>query len=65
MAPITLSAPLMNGRFRRGGIQLTAAQIKAIRNRESLLSQKEEEIKRLEAEVTKLSAQASQAKGEK
>lgn len=44
------------------GIQLTAAQIKAIRNRESLLSQKEEEIKRLEAEVAKLSAQASQAK---
>ena len=44
------------------GIQLNAGQIKAIKERESLLSEKEAEIKRLEAELRKISAQASQAK---
>lgn len=46
------------------GIQLTLAQVRAIKHRESLLNEKEEEIKRLEAEIRKLSAQASQAKEE-
>lgn len=46
------------------GIQLSLAQIRAIKHRESLLSQKDEEIKRLEAEIKKLSAQASRSKEE-
>lgn len=46
------------------GIQLTLAQVRAIKHRESLLNEKEEEIKRLEAEIRKLSAQASQARDE-
>ncbi len=44
------------------GIQLTASQIKAIKKRESLLNERDEEIKYLEAELAKLSAQVSQAK---
>lgn len=46
------------------GIQLTAAQIKAVKDRESLLNEKDEEIKRLETELKKLSAQAAQIKEE-
>ena len=46
----------------RKGIQLDANQIKAIKARESLLSEKEVEIKRLEAKIRKMSARATQAK---
>lgn len=46
------------------GIQLTAEQIRIIKNRESLIAKKDEEIKRLEAELKKLSDAASQAKEE-
>lgn len=48
----------------KNGIQLTAAQIKLIKDRESLLVEKDEEIKRLEAKLKKLSAQAAQIKEE-
>ncbi len=46
------------------GVQLTAAQIRTIKSREALLSQKDEEIKRLEEELKKMSSWATQAKEE-
>ena len=46
------------------GLQLTAAQIRTIKSREALLSQKDEEIKRLEEELKKMSSWATQAKEE-
>lgn len=41
------------------GIQLTLQQVKAIKAREELISQKDEEIKRLEAQLKAMSAQAT------
>lgn len=43
-------------------IHLSTAQIRAIRSRESLIAKKDEEIKRLEAELKKLSNEVTQAK---
>lgn len=44
------------------GIQLTLGQIKAIKSRESLIDEKDEEIKRLEAELKKLSDKTTRTK---
>lgn len=41
------------------GVQLTLQQVKAIKAREELISQKDEEIKRLEAQLKAMSAQAT------
>lgn len=44
------------------GIQLTAQQIYAIRARESLIAEKDEEIKRLEAKLKSISRQVTESK---